>query len=421
MNRLLPLMVLCLAWTAWSLRAATAPSLEIHREGPRNRLVFTGILESATTLQGPWAPVVGATSPWWTESDAHGDQYFRSRTEGLFDVRSVVDWFVQGPLQTHFELAFAGLPDGIFPPKREKPYFDGQVTMGEYDRPASLRVRGNSSLQECPFPKLKLKLSRQDRVGTPFATAREIKIGSHCAEGGQGPVGRLRDETATYREALAYEIMEVLGFLSPRVRRARIEYRDTSPAREGSTTGWQVRRQALLVEDIEVVGERLGGRALSDEEITALRDAGFEDQLLIDLRCFHALLGNWDYSVAQSGDNLWNTDVVELPGGKRVPVAGDFDLASWVTGEVRLMAPHDYRPDLEDLTRQAYFEVNEIRRQTDEAAFAMSQARFEERRSAMESWIATATLDEPGRSNAVRHVSVFFEALAEAAKGGKRE
>lgn len=415
-----------LLWTAFfvlsgslSLRSATAPTLRIEREGSQTRLVFTGILESATTVQGPWTTVVGAVSPWVMDVSGGGGRFYRTRTEGLFDARTVVDWTLKGPLQTHFELAFAGLPDGIIPPKREKPYFDGRMQMGDFDLPASLRVRGNSSLQECPFPKLKLKLSRENREGTPLASAREIKIGSHCAEGGRGPVGRLREQTATYREALAYEVMDVLGFLSPRVRRARIDYFDTSPANEEGTTGWHVQRQAMLVEDIEVVGERLGGRALSDEEITALRDAGFEDQLLVDLKCFHALLGNWDYSLAQSGDNLWNTDVVVLPGGKRVPVAGDFDLASWVTGEVRLMAPHDYRPDLDDLTREAYFELSEIRSQTTEAAFATSRTRFTERRSAMESWIAAADLDEPGRSNAVRHVTVFFEAMDAALKGGR--
>lgn len=113
------------------------------------------------------------------------------------------------------------------------------------DLPVTMRVRGNSSLQECPFPKMKLKVSRENRVGTPFETARELKIGTHCAEGGRGTVGRLRDETAAAREALAYETMAVLGFEAPRVRRARIEYRDTTPGEAGTGVGWQVMRRAL--------------------------------------------------------------------------------------------------------------------------------------------------------------------------------
>jgi hypothetical protein len=410
---------LVLILVAVSLRAAVPPSLEMVRDANGARLVFTGILESSAAVEGPWSVVPGAVSPWIDDATAKGARFFRARTEGLFDARTVLEWAVQGPMQTHFELAHAGMPDGIFPPKREKPYFDGRVQMGEYDLPATVRVRGNSSLQECPFPKLKLKWSRKDREGTPFASAREIKIGTHCAEGGRGPVGRLREESATYREALAYEVMEVLGFLTPRVRRARIDYRDTSPTNEVGGTGWEIQRKAMMVEDIEVVGERLGGRALTDDEVTALRDAGFEDQLLIDLKCFHALLGNWDYSLAQSGDNLWNTEVIELPGGRKVPVAGDFDLASWVTGEVRVNAPHDYRPDLDDLARETFFKLGEIRNQTSEAAFAASQARFVARHVAMESWINSAEVDDEGRTNALRHVSVFFEAMDATLKGGR--
>lgn len=92
-------------------------------------------------------------------------------------------------MQAHFDLALAGIPDGIFPPRREKPYFVGKVWYSGHEVPVQLRVRGNSSLQECPFPKLKFKVARVDRVGTRFADAREVKLGTHCADGGRGTVG----------------------------------------------------------------------------------------------------------------------------------------------------------------------------------------------------------------------------------------
>ena len=77
----------------------------------------------------------------------------------MLSSRTVVEWTLTGPMQAHFNMAFAGMPDGIFPPHREKPYFDGTLKMGELEVPVTLRVRGNSSLQECPFPKLKVKVS----------------------------------------------------------------------------------------------------------------------------------------------------------------------------------------------------------------------------------------------------------------------
>ncbi|MHB1306448.1 MAG: hypothetical protein ACYC23_05135 [Limisphaerales bacterium] len=319
---------------------------------------------------------------------------------------------MRGPFQAHFELAYAGLPDGIFPPVRVKPYFDGTLAIDGYELPATFRVRGNSSLQECPFPKLKFKVSREPREGTPFFDAREVKIATHCAEGGRGTIGRLRDETAAYREVLAYEVMDLLGFVSPRVRRARIEYHDTTSRAAPAETEWTVTRSAMIFDDIEVVAERLGGRALDDEEISALTEAGFDEQLIVDLRFLHALLGNWDYALSANGRELWTTEVIELEGGSLVPVAGDFDLSSWVTEIVRGSAPHDYRPELPPLDRQTRYELEQIQQSVSGERFRAAHDRFVAQRAALEDQIGAATIDEAGRTNALGHATVFFGVLA---------
>lgn len=394
------------------------PTLQLLRDPLGIKIHFTGVLSSASTPAGPWSIVAGATSPLSIDPTGAPSRFYRAEppaTAGVFDSDSILAWTLTGPFQSHFELAFAGMPDGIFPPHRDKPYFPGSAQLTGFDVPLSLRVRGNSSLQECPFPKMKLKVSKEDRAGTPFANAREIDIGTHCAEGGSGTVGRLRDERAAYREALAYEIMNDLGLTSPRVRRARIEYHDTTlpdpDLQTEPTSGWTLTRQALLIEDAEVVGEHLGGRALDDDEIAALRDAHFAPQLLTDLRLLHALLGNWDYALSESGEGLWNTEVVALADGTLIPMAGDFDLASWVTARVRLNAPHDYRPELPDLEREARFQVDEIRKRAGAIAFAVGRTRFLDRRAALEARVIRAEVDEAGRQNIQNHLAAFFQAL----------
>ena len=166
-----------------------APTLELLRDGARLRITFDGVLESAGDLRGPWNELPDAVSPLVHEPTA-SQTFFRARrgtVESIFGSRTIAALTVQGPLQTHFDLALAGLPDGIFPPRREKPYFDGTVLVAGFELPVELRVRGNSSLQECPFPKLKLKVARADRIGTPFADAREIKLGTHCWATGTRP------------------------------------------------------------------------------------------------------------------------------------------------------------------------------------------------------------------------------------------
>ncbi len=403
--------ILMLHACAAELVAVESATIAIVREGGLVKISFTGTLEFAPNASGPWSAVPNAVSPYSSDTSA-GTKFFRSYSiASIFSTNSVVELKITGPLQEHFELAFAGMPDGIFPPIRQKPYFDGTIQIAGFTRPASLRVRGNSSLQECPFPKMKFKVSREERANTPFFDAREIKIGTHCAEGGRGPIGRLRDQTATYREALAYETMDLLGFISPRVRRARIEYHDTTPTNGTSEVGWEVTRNAVILDDIEVVTERLGGRALDDEEITALTNANFDPQLVLDLQLFHALLGNWDYVLPPDGRGIWNTDVIELTNKTLVPVAGDFDLASWVTGEVRLSVPWDYRPDLPEIDRQALYSIDQLKQRASASEYSNAANRFVLRRSAIESQINSALIDEPGRTNALRHVTAFFGAI----------
>lgn len=397
-----------------SARADSSPPvIQLDREGNQVTLTFTGTLESADAVNGAWTELPQAVSPFVTDLTAL-QRFYRARpleSGNIFSSRSLISWIVTGPLQTHFDLAFAGMPDGIFPPVREKPYFAGSLTMAGKEMAVSLRVRGNSSLQECPFPKLKFKVSKEERKGTPFAEAREIKIGTHCAEGGEGTIGRLRDERATFREALAYEVIERLGFTGPRVRRARIEFRDTSSAATPSPTGWQVTRNAMILEDPEVVAERLGGRALSDEEVAHLENANFSEQLITDLHFLHILFGNWDYALSVDGRELWNTDVIQLADETYLPCAGDFDLASWVTGHVLPTAPHDYYPELPELDRRGRFELEQLQKQVAPGIFAAARDRFVSARPEIELLIDSAEIDDAGRTNVLQHVTSFFGAL----------
>lgn len=389
------------------------PTIAISREGGRVAIGFAGRLQSAPAVTGPWLDLPAARSPYFPEG-LLGHGFYRSispEVASIFSVRSIVELAIAGPLQKHFELALAGMPDGIIPPKREKPPFQGLVSLNGQELPAGLRVRGYSSLQECPFPKLTLKVGREVRTNTPFFDAREIKIGTHCAEGGRGPIGRLRDERSTYREALAYEAMEHLGFLCPRIRRARIQFQDTTPTNNVSEVGWQVTRNALLLDDAEVVGERLGGHALDDDELAELTDARFDPQLIVDLRCLHALLGNWDFVLNETGERLWNTDVIELPDGTLVPLAGDFDLCSFVTEIVRDRAPHDYHPELPELDRQTRFDLEQIRGSTTTDRFQASVQRFAARREGLLALVNEAEVDDLGRTNARNHVEAFFRSL----------
>lgn len=408
---LLAALTLCPATSLVRAAAGEVP-LAINWDGDRVTVTFRGLLQRGEALEGPWTELTNVVSPLVIQP---GDTSAFFRLGSIFGSEGVAALVLTGPFQQHFDLAFAGIPDGIFPPVRPKPYFEGTLQMGGRTIPVKVRVRGNSSLQECPFPKLKFKVTPENRPGTPFYDARELKIGTHCAEGGHGTIGRLRDERAAFREALVYESLALLGFTSPRVRRAQIEYRDTSPTNV-VTGGWQINRHAVLLDEIEVVAEKLGAHLLTEEEAAALPKGSLDQQLVTELRLFHALVGDWDYALSPGEEGLRNTDVLTLANGQLLPVAGDFDLASWVTGEVRLSAPRDYHPELPDIERQALYSVEDIRAHADTLTFGQATARFAWRRSAIEDRVHAAEIDDAGRTNALRHVTAFFDALTAAGK-----
>jgi hypothetical protein len=237
-------------------------------------------------------------------------------------------------------------------------------------------------------------------------------LGTHCAEGGHGGIGRLRDERSTYREAVAYEVMASMDFLAPKVRRAVIAFEDTSEDRGFENTGWHITRSALLLEDIEVVASRLGGHALTDAELAALTKGAFGDQTILELKLLHALLGNWDYALTVDGRGLWNTDVIQFDDGTYRAVPGDFDLASWVTERVFLNAPWDYFPELPDLERQMKFQLGELRGGVSDDIWRTAVQRYQQKKTVLEDLVRTAVIDEAGRLNMQHHLAVFFTEIA---------
>ena len=389
--------------------SSSAASLSIGRSGELLSIRYTGWLESSESLQGPWLRVPEATSPYIVDPSAPALFFRAIASSDFFSTETVAKLVFQGPFQHHFDLAFAGLPDGIFPPVREKPYFNGIMKYEGLVLPVRMRVRGNSSLQECPFPKLKVKISRTNREGTPFVDAREFKIGTHCAEGGRGNIGRLREQKATYREALVYELMNVLGFVGPKVRRGEVTFQDTSVGGDNAGVGWELTRMGFVFEHVEIVASRLGGRALEDEDIAQLADASFDEQLVVDLMMFHALIGNWDYALSSDGQGLWNTEVILRPDGSMVPVAGDFDLAAWVTGQDRVTAPRDFLPEAMPHIRQLHFELDRIRQEAGEGRFQLAWNRFLAAQEELEAQICRSQLDEEGRQLALVRLGAFFE------------
>lgn len=330
----------------------------------------------------------------------------------LFSASGPDQLALHAPLEPAFRAARAGQPDGIFPQPRITDPFMGKLGYADVMLDAELEVRGNSSLAECPFPKLKAKVDKAQAQGTMFDGARKIKIGTHCGEGGAGTIGRLREEKATWREAALYQAMRALAMPAQLAKPVTIAYLDT-------TTNVQLARKAFIFEHPDLTAGRLGGTTLADPEVWEGDPAEVMDmQAIVAVHFFEAMVGNWDWHLRigasmPGGGQLWNVDAVQLPD-TLVPLASDFDLSSAVTGQLVDEEDIDAKilPGRPTLVRQAAsYLASEYGPMLPEADLHAVRDRFVARRAALEQVIAEVQIDDDGRANLVAHVAAFYTAL----------
>ncbi len=330
---------------------------------------------------------------------------------------------ISAPLGDAFRAAFAGVPDGIVPPDRKKDPFAGTfvVAAGESES-VELAVRGNSSLQECEFPKLKVGLAtRSDDASDVFFATKKLKIGTHCGEETEvnGTIGRLRNELATYREELAYQLARELGIVTLATRPAVVEYSDTSSEPLFASP---LKRKAFVLEHVDELARRLGAEALSDPS-----DCGDDPNLKPDAKAvlrvkfFHAMIGNWDFGLGPAESNgcgpLWNTEVLVHPEGYLTLVPADFDLSAFVVAEVRDPETNQLVPidaDNAKVSARGYLATA-----TDgwpaEAVTAM-KAEYAAKKDALLALVNDSLADDAGKAAARLLLEGFFAVLTEPAK-----
>lgn len=360
----------------------------------------------------------------------------------LFASKESIALRLEGAFDAAFSAAHAGEPNGPLPgmPRRTFDEFPGKLTFTGVDGSKTfdvrLKVRGNSSLSECPFPKLSVKLTPEAKIaakGTMFAKHSKLKIGTHCADAADddgGTIGRLRNEKSPLREVYAYQALAAVVPMSLAARAAQISYVDTS----GGTT---TERHAMLLEHAEGLAKRSGAPdehcrivdgeeecdpVLTDSELqTADPRQGMDRVRIAELVLFHAAIGNWDWeialgaTVAGGGGRLWNTDVILVtkPGSPElvpVPIAQDFDLASVTVGRLR-GASAEREPTPARLAARAKQALAAMSATLTPQEIATAKATFIAKKDAVYAAAETAVVDAPGRQNMKAHLDAFFAEL----------
>lgn len=361
-----------------------------------------------------------------------------SSTPDLFGDPSTLELKLEGAFNTAFDAASAGLPNGPLPglPRRTTEDFPGKLTFstpsGDKTLDVMIKVRGNSSLVECPFPKLTVKLTdaaKLEAKNTIFAKQSKLKIGTHCdddADDSAGTIGRLRNEKSPVRESYVYQALAKVLPTTLQTRVARITYVDTA------SNNAVVTRSAMLLEHIDKLAKRSGaedhcrqvdGReecspALTDSELSTVdpRD-GMDRERIATTSLFEAAIGNWDWHLdvgaRVTGPRVWNNEVILVPreGAPaelvKVPVAHDFDLASVVTGRLRGRDRHLTPAALQAQAKEFLSRTDGLRPEE----IAAAKSRFLDKKLELYALTEMATLDEEGRQIARAHLDAFFAAL----------
>jgi len=263
-----------------------------------------------------------------------------------------------------------------------------QSDAGVVTVPLKARTRGNfrRNPENCLFPPLRLNFSKETRAGTLFEDLDKVKLVTHCQQDDE------QYEQYVVQEYLLYRIYNQLTDASFRARLLRIRYEDSAGERA------PIERLGFLIEDEEILAERLDGKLFDPEEIENLRT---HEKSLILLHLFEYMIGNIDWSVAIQHNMKM---VGDAPDATMTPVPYDFDHAGVIDAEYADEAPRIGTASLRyQLFREfcrtekelsPYFDLFNERR---EAIYALYEKRPE--------------LSDEARHRALRHYDRFYRII----------
>ncbi|MFN1835129.1 hypothetical protein AB2B38_007705 [Balneola sp. MJW-20] len=179
---------------------------------------------------------------------------------------------------------------------------------------ARVKVRGNFRKQRdnCPFPPLRLNFKKDQLEGTVFDGQDKLKLVTHCR------TNRAFYEQFLLQEYLVYKMYNQLTEKSFRVRLLKITYEDSRGRSEPFS------RYGFLIEDEDLLAERLGGRIL---EVNNVHPDRTDKELSSLLPLFQFMIGNTDWSIP----GLHNIKlVIPEEGGTPTPIPYDFDMSGIV-------------------------------------------------------------------------------------------
>lgn len=220
-------------------------------------------------------------------------------------------------------------------------------------------MRGNMTLNECDFPKLKLKFKKEETTKKRLFNRKSYDLATHCLNHPESYEDLKKNmlSGSPHRESFALDLQSDLGLVSVLTRNAVIDYVDTSNPERIVTnanrdaffmesTGSLIKRTGALYSVIGVtdVSKKLLVSGPDDNDVPPQRLYEYADkhpevniQEVLKFFLLQNLIGNMDYFVkvknSSEKQQLWNVKAIALNKTRWALYGNDFNLAMMVTNE----------------------------------------------------------------------------------------
>lgn len=193
-------------------------------------------------------------------------------------------------------------------------------------------IRGESSKNDCPFPKLKIDFSDHDQLKhTPFKGHGKMRLNTHCGPGdskARSGMGRVMNGVGPVREELTYRMIRGMGIPTYRTRVIQVHYDDTADQSQIDSYG-------MLMESGEDAAQRFAAMdppLIPKDAVYLDPNAAWNGTITPENRAQIAV------AEAFSGNKDWggthNVDSFGVPNATNLfQIAEDFDLGAIVLGE----------------------------------------------------------------------------------------
>jgi len=259
--------------------------------------------------------------------------------------------------------------------------------------PLQVRARGNTRLQICVFPPIRLDFKSKESAGTLFAGFPKLKAVTQCKRS-RRYADYVRLEQSIYR------IFNVLTPVSFRTRMLSISYRDTD--------GWiaPFTAAAFLIEEIDDVAARNDMRLIRRRHLD-VADVNAAETNLLEL--FQYLVGNTDWSAYHPSDGrdecCHNGRTLQPEGvsGGVVLVPFDFDYAGLVNANYAV--PHP-KLHISSVRKRVYRGVC-----ANNGHVAASIERLRQARARIEALFSGGGLSSRARQSALSYIESFYDII----------